>query len=68
MGDQDDKMQGRELMRRWSDMRYEITRFDESIREASIPDIGDGEMGRENIITIHNFRREKLEFKRRQRA
>lgn len=28
-------------------MRYEITRFDESIREASIPNIGDGEMSRE---------------------
>jgi hypothetical protein len=36
MGGQDDEMQGREL-RRWPDMRYEITRFDESIREASVP-------------------------------
>lgn len=45
-------------------MRYEITRFDESIREVGIPDIGDGEMGRENITTIHSFRGKK----RRQRA
>lgn len=46
-GGQDEEMQGRELMRWWSDMRYEITRFDESIREASFPDVGDGEMDRE---------------------